>query len=853
MFIQRVSLAAICILLFTSGMAQHRLLKTTFNCKAATGNAHELLHELVSYCGINIEYSPSSLDKSQQITLTARKTTLGAALTIILKGQRVSVIEKNDKIIIASAPAPLQPGVLLEKFVLFGFILQEGSSEPLPFASIRETATGALCESNIAGFYSMNLPAGVHSFEVSYTGFTTRKVEADIQQNTRFNLILSPAILPEVQISTGNILKRDAGSKLDREQTGQYSNMIGQTDPVRAVYLLPGNSESQESGGKLIVRGGEPGQSLFLLDGNQVFNPAHLLGEISIVNNTSIRSVRQYKNDFPAKFSGAISAVTSIYTKDGNMERWTGEGEIGLSSVAIAVEGPVTPERTALMVSARHSVGDAVNKDMFAYDALFGDLHLKLTSQLNRNNKLLISGYTGNDRLQLTQDNSDYLQKWENGLFTVNWNLITGKRSFVNTALNISSFDNYVALKYTIPDNSGLRTPLYQSTVFNNYSAGKRYEAKTGFEITASPQLQFLFGGRYEHVDIRPYATQVTTEFNEETTLYTALPVLPFDNLGVWYENEIRIGNRLLLRPGIHANAYTTKAYNNHSFQPRFFASYRFDDKQQVNISYSHMGQVLHQVTSPYPGVNREIWLPANKQFHPALSKMINLGYQYKNNRIANLSLDIYYKTIEHLVNFSETTNILFYQHPIEKKFIEGKGGSYGTELVAERKFKRWKTLLSYTLSWSWRQFDSIQNGKKQPYRYDRRHNGNWLFSYQPDDRFEVSLLWHFHTGDWITVPATIPANPEEGMNKKNAATGTADFTPYRGKVFNRVNINAACYFKRWKIFNHHLNAGVHIMDHPSAEYTTQFSTTDNNDYNIGLFPDQLFRYSWYVSYSISF
>jgi hypothetical protein len=853
MSIQRVFLILLCTVLAINGMAQHRLLKTKFNCRAAQGSAPELLHELVSYCGINIEFSPSLLDNTQRLTLTSGETTIGAVLTVILKGQRVSVIEKRDKIIIASATVPLPPGALLEKYVLFGFIQQEGSLEPLPFASIREQSTGVLCESNLAGFYSLNLPAGTHTIEVSFAGSNTRSIAIDIQHNTQFNLTLTPALLPEVQVSMGNMLKRDAGNKLDKEQTSMYSNMLGETDPVRAVYLLPGNMETQETGGKLIVRGGEPGQSLSLLDGNQVFNPAHLLGEIAVVNNTSIKSVKQYKNDFPARFGGAISSITSIQTKDGNMERWHGEAELGINSGAVTVEGPLKKKRTALMISGRSSLGDAINKDLLAYDALFNDFHVKLTHQLNRNNKLLISAYTGDDHLKLNGDHNDYLQKWTNELFTINWNLVTGKRSFVNTTLNVSSFDNFVALKYKVADTSTWGAPSYKNTVFNNYAEGKRYEAKTAFEITASPYLQFLFGGLYEHAAILPYTTLVTTDFEEDYSQYSARPVLPFDNIAFWYENEIRIGNNWLFRTGVHANDYIMKTYNNWSLQPRFFASYRLDNQQQLNCSYSHTRQVLHQITSPYPGINREIWFPAISNFQPALSKMINLGYQYKNSRIMNFSADIYYKAIEHLVNFSEKANILFYNDTIEKKFITGNGESYGAELVAEKKFKKCKALVSYTLSWSWRRFDSVQNGQRHPYRYDRRHNLNCLFSFQPRRALEISLLWHFHTGDWITIPTAIPSNPNENMNTTDPGSGTTAFTPYRGKAFNRVNINATCYFRPKKKFNQKLNAGVHIMNPSPDEYSSIFSTTDNNDYNIGVFPNQLFKYSWYISYNIKF
>ena len=845
MLIQRVFLVVLCTILVTSSMAQHRLLRTKFDCRAAQGSAPELLHELIAYCGVNIEFSPTLLDNMQQLTLPAGETTIGAVLTVILKGQKVSVIERNDKIIIVSAAEPLPPGALLEKYVLFGFIQQEGSLEPLPFATIREPATGVLCESNTAGFYSLSLPAGTHAIEISFSGCNTRTIEVDLQHNTRFNLPLTSALLAEVQVNTVNTLKRDAGNKLDNEQSSMYSNMLGQTDPVRAVYLLPGNMETQETGGQLIVRGGEPGESLFLLDGNRVFNPAHLLGEIAVVNNTSVRSVKQYKNDFPGRYGGAISSITAIQTKDGNMEHWHGEAEAGLTSGAITVEGPLTKNRTALMIAGRSSLGNAINQDLFAYDALFGDFHIKLTHQFNKNNKLLISGYTGNDRLQLTQNDNNYLQKWSNGLFTVNWNLVTGKRSFINTSLNASNFDNYVGLKYASTNTSTGGIPLYKSTAFNNYAKGTRFEAKTAVELTASPNLQFQFGAQFEHVAIIPYATLVTTEVEEDYMQYSARPTQSFNNVALWYENEIRIGNNLLIRPGLYANAYTVKTFNNQSLQPRFFTSYRLNNQQQLSFSFSQTGQVLHQVTSPYPGINREIWLPANNNFQPVVSRMINFGYQYKNSRLLNFNADIYYKTIDHLVNFSEKANVLFYNDSIEDKLITGKGNSYGVELVAERKFSKWKTLLSYSISWSWRQFDSIQNGQRQPYRYDRRHSLNWLFSYQPKPAFEISLLWHFNTGDWITIPTTIPSNPDEEMN--NTA-----FKPYRGKVFNRVNINAAWYLKPWKKFSQQLSAGVHIMDH-TDEYTTKFSTTNNNDYNIDLFPDQLFKYTWYIAYNIRF
>lgn len=817
-----------------------------FYCRAAEGNANTVLHDLAAYSGINIEYSPSSLDNRERIVLPAGETSLGTVLNRILTGQKVSVIEKNNKIIIVPANSPLPAGALLEKYVLYGFIQQESSLEPLPFAFLREISTGAICQSNVFGFYSMTLPSGKHSLQVSFTGSSSRTVIVDLTKNTHQNFFLAPAMLPEALVEAGNMLKRDAGIKLDRNQAGIYSNMLGETDPVRAVYLLPGNMETQESGGKLLVRGGDPGESLFLLDGNQVFNPAHLLGEVTILGNTSIRSIRQYKNDFTARLNGGISSITEINTKDGNMHRWSGEAEAGLNSLSFTIEGPLKKNRTALMASSRQSIGDASNRDLLSYDASFQDLHVKVTHLINRNNKLQLSGYLGSDRLQLMQ-NPEYLQKWNNKLFTANWNHVFSTRSFANTTFNVSSYDNYMALMYTITDTSFNGIPLPRNAVFNNYSSGQRYEAKTQFELTASPDLQYRFGGSVEQNTLHPYNTLVTDYFIEYKDSFPSIRALRFLNIMLYYENEIRLGSNILLRPGLHFNTYKFNDYNYYAIQPRFFSSLRIDEDQQVSLSYTHIGQLLHLVTSPYAGITREVWLPGSKVLKPEESQMLNIGYQYKSRKRINFTADIYYKTTNNVTRFNERSNIIFNNDSIEKEIITGKAWSYGAEFMAEKEFKKWKVMLSYTLSWSWRQFDSAYNGRKVPYRYDRRHNVNLLWQYQPVKKLEFSLLWHFNSGDWITLPSTVSFNPDF----KNTHPDSVSI-PFKGPVTNRFNLNATYYFNTGRI-RHKVTAGVNTVNKSAMKYSTEILTTENENYDMTLYPDQLFKYNMYLTYNISF
>lgn len=831
----RFLLAVAGCFILSDGMAQSNLLKIKFYCQATEGSTNAVLHDLAAYSKINIEYAPSSLDSTRKISLPAGETSLGAALNRTLAGQKLSIIERNNKIIIVAADSPLEAA---EKYVLYGFVQLENSLEPLPFASIRETSTGTLCQSNVFGFYSISLPSGKHALQVSFTGSSSRIVTIDLDKNRNLNLALSPAMLPEAKVEAGNMLKRDAGIKLDRYQSGIYSNMLGGTDPVRAVYLLPGNMESQESGGKLLVRGGDPGESLFLLDGNQVFNPAHLLGEVSILANTSIKSVQQYKNDFPARLSGGISSVTEINIKDGNMERWSGEGEAGINSLSFTLEGPLKKNRTAIMLSSRQSLGDVANHDLLAYDAAFSDTHIKATHIFNRNNKLQLSAYVGTDRFHLSQDNPEYLQKWNNRLFTVNWNHISGTRSFVNTTLNVSNYDNYIGLMYNVPDEYN------KGAVFNNYSSGTRYEAKTQVELTISPHMQSRFGGRFEHNNIHSYNTLITYYFVEDLDSFSSgKRTLGFSDIMVYYENEIRIGANFLIRPGVHFNACNYDNYSYHAWQPRFFSSYRINESRQINLSYTQIGQLLHLVTSPYPGMNREVWIPGSKLLKPEESKMLNIGYQYKSRSKLHLTADIYYKETNNVTGFTQTSNILFNNDSIEKKIMTGKASGYGAELMVEKKYNKWKTIFSYTLSWSWRQFDSIYNGSKQPYRYDRRHNLNLLIQYQPIKKLELSVLWHFNTGDWITLPSSVSFNPD---------ITTPTNTPFRGPETNRLNCNASYYFDTGKI-RHRVTTGIHAVNQSAMKYSTEIITSENKSYDITTSPNQLFKYSWYLTYNISF
>lgn len=756
----------------------------------------------------------------------------------------------------------LAKGKLVEGYVLYGFTMEEGSLEPLPYTVIKDLESGQACQSNMFGYYSLNLQEGKHYIQVKRAGHPPKTIEIFIRESTRQNLVISPILLPEVRIGAGNLLQKDGGSCMDKYLSGAYNNFLGESDPVRSLHLLPGNIETQETTGKLVVRGGDPDQSLFLLDGNQVFNPSHLLGEISIINNESVKSIRQFKNDFPSRFGGAVSSVTEVNTKDGSMDKWGGEASTGLLAGSLAIDGPLQKGRTALMASLRHSWSNPLLNILDDnYRLRFYDIHFKLTHILDNNNKLMLTGYMGKDRLNLRQYDYQNLQVWGNRLATINWNHVIGSRSFVNTTLNVSNYKNLAGMKFSIFDDS--TGQVKESKAFNNYASMERYEVKSQFEFNATKNMQFRFGGRFSQTEIQPFNTNISPEFREEIDYYKPMKALRFRELSLYYENEFRFGKAFLVRPGLNFVAYKFRDYHHNGIQPRLFASLRINRSQQFIFSYSRMAQYLHQVTSPFLGINSECWVPSTRLLRPVESDMLNLGYNLHNKKGDFVSGEIYYKKMKNITNFAERGNIFYDENTWEQDILAGKGWSYGAELLYRKKMEKWQFQLSYALSWSWRQFAGINEGKKYPFRYDRRHNLNATVNYSPASNWDIGLVWYFSSGDVLSLPPGIDIDYDEPSPVPPENSDPDDGNPFiydrssyvfkRTPSYHRLNLNINYSFASGNWLKHKISTGLYNAYQADNKYLMDVWNMENTTYNTTLSGNRIFKLTFYLSYGLKF
>ena len=265
------------------------------------------------------------------------------------------------------------------------------------------------------------------------------------------------------------------------------------------------------------------------------------------------------------------------------MKKWGGEANLNFLAGSFTVEGPLKKDRTAMMLSFRHSMFNALlNVFRKDFDNDFYDVHFRVTHLLDRNNKIMANFYAGEDQLdlQVNDNNLNNRQRWGNKIASVGWTHLLGSNSFVNTSINTSNYYNLAGYIYTIYDDS-TGAPITRRT-FSTYSSIAQYNARTQFEVRASNAIRLNFGGEAAFTRIKPFESKLDSSISIDPGAFQSFTPLPFREFTLYGEGEFSIGKRLLLRPGLHFSGYSFRDFHYNSYQPRLVTSLRLKEGQQL-------------------------------------------------------------------------------------------------------------------------------------------------------------------------------------------------------------------------------------------------------------------------------
>jgi hypothetical protein len=719
------------------------------------------------------------------------------------------------------------------KFTISGYIKEEGSGETLPGVGIYCDSLKQGVSSNHYGFYSISLPQGIHKLVVSFIGYGKKEISVELNKNLRTDITIAPGVqLKEVTVNAQEQKKvsdevRMSVISIPVQQIKDIPALLGEKDVLKVIQLLPGVQKGSEGSSGLYVRGGGPDQNLIILDDATVYNAYHLFGFFSLFNGDALKSVELVKGGFPSRYGGRLSSVLDMQMKEGNMQKIKGEAGVGILSSRFILEGPILKNKVSFLVSARRTYADALVYPFLPKSQKAGyyfyDLNAKINWIVNDKNRVFLSGYFGKDKFYF--NSSESLAKtsgnmqWGNGTGTIRWNHIYSSKLFSNTSLVLSDYK----LQFGIRDE-------FDTTFFDlKFKSGIRdWTAKHDFDFFPNNYHHLKFGVQTTQHKFTPSAVVLkANQIGAETKVNNIYSI----ESGVYIEDDWKITSLLRINYGIRASFYSVKKTNFIFPEPRFSARYLLNETSALKISYAMMNQYIHLLSSTGVSLPTDLWVPATNGLKPMQSQQFAIGYAKDIKEDFTLEVEGYYKTMKRVSFYKEGASFLLADDPSgaqdiswEKNITQGKGWSYGGEILFKKNKGKWTGWMGYTLSWIYVQFDSINFGKKFHPRYDRRHDISVVNIYKFNDNITLSLTWVYGTGNAITLPLArynaAPHNPaaQEGYSPQDFFGKNTNFkndygekNSFRMAAYHRMDVGIQFHKKR-KYFTRTFEVSVYNL-----------------------------------------
>jgi hypothetical protein len=634
----------------------------------------------------------------------------------------------------------------------------------LPGATVAVPTLGLGTATETDGTYQLSLPAGPQQVVVSFVGYATQTADIKLTRNQHYNFTLaaSQSALGEVVVQGQQSLKDKLTSTqmgvehLSVREAKLLPALFGEVDILKTLQLKPGVQSGGEGTSGLFVRGGSSDQNLILLDNVLVYNPNHLFGLFSVFNSDAVQSVDLYKAGFPAQFGGRLSSVVDVKLREGDRQKFTTSGGIGLISSRLSFEGPINKGKGSFLVSGRRTYFDIFTRALNRANAgkedyspipdyYFYDFNAKANYTLGEKDQLFLTGYLGRDIFGFTSPNgfkSNFT--WGNTLGVLRWQHVFSPRLTLNTSAAVTSY------KYDLNNsidqfsfNLGSTIRDYTQRVDLDYVPNERHTIKAGALLT-----EHQFGvGRLQR------SSQDNTVNYGSDVNYTG------QEAGLYASDNFKASDKLQLEGGLRLSGFRSGSDTYGGIEPRASARYSLSDKVALKGSYALMYQYVHLVSNSGASLPTDIWYPSRLSVKPERSQQVSTGASFLlGDSKYLLTNEVYYKWARNVIDFKDGAQI-FANNDLDSQFLFGRGWAYGNELYLEKKTGKTTGWIGYTLAWTKRNFPpqlgttGINGGRDFYPNYDRRHNLNIVVLHQLSSRINLTASFVYTSGAPTTLP----------------------------------------------------------------------------------------------------
>jgi hypothetical protein len=650
----------------------------------------------------------------------------------------------------------------------------EGADGHLPLISFNELPFALPASASPSSAYSAPIGTTLSSFRPVHTSVV---VNASVQ--TALYGIAAPYHATQAEILAA------AGSYGDAER---YLQMM-----PSAVWL---SDESND----LMIRGGNPAENLFVVDGIEVPNINHIAlegttgGFTSMIDTSTIGSVDMKPGVYDARYSSRLSSLIDIHTLENKNSVRSGEAEAGISGAGGFVDQPIS-KHGSLLLTAHHSLLNFFTNDiglngvpiytngMAQLDLSPGERDQITALSLNGEDSIDIQPCTGDwleslnidTQYQGTQSTSGLV--WQHTHNPTAISTLTGSYS-------LQSHNIAQQLQYPLSNHKNCQQVQMGSSVYQEETHDGIYNLGYGHQRQFHSWL-FSFGSTGRLLSLNDAVAQPAGQqspFNANSAWTDANSFtrhLWTGQTGSYFEVNGHPGTRWSASAGLREETFAL--VGGQALEPQASIAFRINSHQALNAEFGRSAQLA-------PTINI-LSYAQNASLKPLVDNQFSMGANLWSTGPAKLSLQAYHKSYSNepasteypslmMANMVDTLGQQFVWLPMTSV---GRGQAEGLEAILHLRAARRLQIMG-TASYGRTRY-AAADGVMRPGNFDLPLVVNALATLHLPKAIQLSLRNTFASGRPYT-PFNISASEQQNRGIYNLTQINA----LRGPLYNRFD-----------------------------------------------------------------
>lgn len=615
---------------------------------------------------------------------------------------------------------------------------------------------------------------------------------------------VSPAINTTIEVRADlNENAHDAPATFHASADQIFASAGTYGDFSRYLQLFPGVVFNNDTSNDILVRGGNPIENLYLVDGIQVPNINHISsaassgGFAAMIDTATIQNVDFRAGGYDSSFDERLSSVIEIHTREAPRGSQHSELNFGITGAG-GISDWLLPNGSSLLVSAHRSLLNLFTKDVGLNGTpIYTNALTRATIKAFPSDQITVLSLGGIDSININPDAKDPGEtvtidtqysgwratnglRWQHIYSPSNFGVVTISRS--EQAQHIDQQDQLI--NNTILPGQGLgadgSTPVYHEVTRDGTTV-------LGYDYTVeiAPNISLIAGSTAKVAQVnydiaQPVGQQSPLSVDPARTDATSFASnFAYGTSGSYAEATWRVLPPWSITGGGRVQTFALGGHT--TITPRLRTSYRLNEDTSLHLAYGEYAQM--------PPTVYILAYPQNRALQPIRARHYVAGVSLWSSRAIHVGIEAYRKQYQDypvsteypqlsLANLVDTLGQQFIWIPMTSK---GRGVSQGVELFTEMRLGRHFTAQA-NISYSRAKFSGL-DGVLRAGNFDFPIVMNAAGTWHSGRRYDFSFRYEVTSGRPYT-----PFLYDESIAQNRGIYDVSQLNAKRGPAYSRLD-----------------------------------------------------------------